>query len=192
MKELKTERDDTELFRQFIDGDEDAFRRLFTLYFPFIVAYAIKITRTQHSAEEIAQETFVRLWKKRTEFTESGGLGAWLYKVAANLAFDHLKREALRNKLHNYFERQPGDDWNSASILELKQTKAVIDETIKELPGQQQTAFRLSREEGLTHQEIADRMDISVNTVKNHIIKALQTIRTAIKKSLYFLSCFFI
>ena len=181
-----------ELFQQLALGDENAFEKIFHHYFPFIVSFIIKITHTQHTAEEIAQEVFLRLWKHREEFQQKSGLRAWLYKVAANLAFDHLKKEAHHNKLILFYNQRPGDYDDTSNIIAFKESKLIIEAVVQKLPEQQKLAYKLSREDGLNHQEIADKMNISINTVKNHISKALQKIKHAVNNAAHlFISAFF-
>jgi len=181
-----------ELFQQLTSGDEKAFEQIFHHYFPFIVSFVLKITHTQHTAEEIAQEAFLRLWQRREEFQQISNVRAWLYRVSANLAFDHLKKEANHNQLIRFYCQRPGDYDDTEKMFDLKQSKAIIADVVNHLPEQQKMAYRLSREEGLNHQEIADKMNISANTVKNHITKALQKIKQAINNAAHlFFSAFY-
>lgn len=172
-----------ELFQQLTSGDEKAFEKVFHHYFPFMVSFVLKITHTRHTAEEIAQEAFLRLWKRREEFQQDSNLRAWLFKVAANLAFDHLKKEANHNQLIRFYHHRPGDYDDTEKMVDVKESKTIIAHVVNNLPEQQKLAYRLSREDGLSHQEIADKMSISVNTVKNHITKALQKIKQAINNA---------
>jgi RNA polymerase sigma-70 factor (family 1) len=174
---------DIELFQLLVQGSEEAFRVIFHRYFSSITGYTFKITHTKHEAEEIAQEVFLRLWQKRHEFTETTELKSWLYRVASNLAFDHLKKQAHHGKLVKFYKTKAPEAEDMTSLMDFKESKAKIDEVVRQLPEQQQTIFKLSRDEGLSHQEIAERLHISPNTVKNHMVKALQTLRSALNRA---------
>lgn len=167
-------------------GDEGAFTAIFRQYYPRLVSFTVKITKTEHLAEEIVQEVFLRLWKRREEFRQSNYIGSWLYRVASNLAFDFLKKAASENKLLDYYRHRPDEFGDSTADLEAKETNALVHDTVEDLPPQQKRVYRLSREEGLSHQEIADRLQISPNTVKNHLSKALQAIRNVLHKGVNF------
>jgi len=183
--------DDLELFHQFALGREDAFRSIFETYFPLLVSYVFRITHTQHTAEEITQEAFLRFWQKRSTFSDTSELKAWLYKVAANLAFDHLKREAYHNRLVGHYSRQSLATDDTEQWLNLRESKTAVEAAVSALPDQQKLIYRLSREEGLSHQEIAERLNLSPNTVKNHMVKALQTLRNQLKNAAQFFFSFF-
>jgi RNA polymerase sigma-70 factor (family 1) len=182
---------DNELFGLLIQDSEEAFRVIFHRYFSLITGYTFKITHTQHEAAEIAQEVFLRLWQKRNEFSDSNELRSWLYRVASNLAFDHLKKQAHHDKLVRFYKRQSEAE-DLQSLLDFRESKAAIDEAINHLPKQQQLIYKLSREEGMSHQEIAEKLHLSPNTVKNHMVKALQALRSVLNKTAnIFFSTFF-
>lgn len=188
----ETHFNEIELFQQLARGDEKAFRDIFLYYYPRLVSFAAKITKNEDDAEEIAQEALLRLWKRREEFHHTNYLGSWLYKVASNLAFDFLKRASRENKLLIYFKQTADPYRDIIPELENKEREAEILAAIKQLPPQQALIYKLSREEGLSHQQIAEKLNISTNTVKNHLVKVLQTLRKVLNKTAnLFFSIFF-
>ena len=183
--------DENEQFVRLTHGDEKAFSVVFYHYFPYLVAFVSKITHTRHTAEEITQEVFLRLWQKKEQFEYTTSLDSWLFAVAANLAFDHLKKEAQKDKLVAFYRKyRPADD--TSALLSYRETRTIIETAVEQLPEQQKLVYKLSREDGLSHQEIAGHLGVTVNTVKSHIGKALKTLRDILKKAAYlFFSIFF-
>ncbi|MFT3705208.1 MAG: RNA polymerase sigma-70 factor [Agriterribacter sp.] len=187
--ELPTYNED-ELRLQLVQGNEEAFTRIVYHYYPRLLPFTIKITKTKYSAEEIVQEVFLRLWQKREDMARIEQLGAWLFRVAANLALTWLKRSAMEGNILQ--QLQPSQNNPVQEYLDFRQSTEQLRAAVDQLPEQQKKIFRLSKEEGLSNQEIADRMSLSVNTVKNHLTRALQTLRDNLGSSNLLLLCMYI
>ncbi|UYQ94305.1 RNA polymerase sigma-70 factor [Chitinophaga horti] len=168
------------LFRQIAAGDEEAFREIYYHYYPKLYGFINSLTKVTATTEEILQETFTRLWEHRESVAGKGYSAPWLFRVASNLAYDHLKNSASRLRLYERIQREqaaPSSN-NVTDHINERQHAGLLEEAIRQLPEQRQIIFRLSREEGLSHQEIADRLQISPNTVKNQMVKALKSVRS--------------
>lgn len=173
--------DDVELFSKIAAGDESAFGQLFHRYTPRLLPFIKKLTRNDLMAAELVQETFMRLWLQREKLNEIENPSAWIYRIASNVSINYLRSLASRKKLLSGIA--PVEETNGPEILlETKELSRAIQLAIEQLPGQRQKVYRLSREEGLSHQQIADKLDISVNTVKNQIVASLKFIRQSINK----------
>ncbi len=173
-----------ELFQRIAEGDEQAFRIVFLHYYPRLLPFAIRIARTRQAAEEIVQEVFLRLWKHRTRFEYTDHLSSWLFTVAANQAYSFLKKAARQGQLADLLTLQPEETYNETDArMDWKATEKLVAEAVSRLTPQQQQVFILSRQQGLSHVQIAERLTISRNTVKNHLVKALQSIREHLKQS---------
>jgi RNA polymerase sigma-70 factor (family 1) len=160
-------------------GDENAYTQLFHYYSPRLHLYLFRITKQEHIAREFVQETFLRLWVHRQTLTDMQQPESWLFRVAANLAYDHLRKEALRNNLQDkvYAAAAPKEDAAIDEQAEVNDLKRYIRKAVDGLPEKRKEVYLLSREEGLSHQEIAERLGISPNTVKVQISQALNFIR---------------
>lgn len=169
--------DDHSLFSRIAAGDENAFRDVVHYYSPKLISFIFSITKTRHTAEEIVQEVFLKLWQKKAEI-EIDNLGGWLHKVASNMAYTFLRREALEGRLLSSLKNKPLDLRSHIDHeIDYKESNELIHKAISQLPEQQRRVYELSRQEGRSRQEIAEIMDISPNTVKNHQAKALQFIK---------------
>lgn len=156
---------------------EAAFSALVQAHSADLLALAIKITRSKQVAEDIVQEAFLKLWQKRDEIIPQN-LGGWLYKVVSNLAYKHLKKESRQLRVVNLLGHVKAPDGNSVDELLInKENKAILHDIFSRLPEKQLAVYHLSREKGMRRNEIADQLNLSPNTVKVHLYRALQFIR---------------
>jgi RNA polymerase sigma-70 factor (family 1) len=129
--------------------------------------------------EDAIQDIFLKLWKNRTALTGIDNFGSYIFRMAQNQCISHFKRAARETLILAELQQQtpaPGapDPGNALDAREIQQR---LRQALAKLPPQQKLVYTLSREEGLRHEEIAERLHISPSTVKNHMIKALSTLR---------------
>lgn len=177
------------LFRQIAEGNESAFRQVYYHYYRQLHGFLLHIVKSEPVAEEIVQETFARLWENRVSLAEKGYSAPWLFRVGANLGYDHLKKAANEAKLYTILSQAPTDLMtnNVADHIATIQGNDLLERAISQLPAQRQAIFRLSRMEGLNHQEIADKLQISPNTVKNQLVTALKAVRQFMENAAHLL-----
>mgnify|MGYP001121110909 CR=1 FL=1 len=179
LSDLKNNRsyDEYLLFQRVTLGDEEAFREVVYYYSPKLISFLFSITKTMHIAEEIMQEVLLRLWKNR-ERIEADNLGGWLYRVASNLAYSYLKREALNGRLLSSLKKKQKNQFSEIDQqMDYKECNELIYKALNQLPDQQRKVYQLSLQEGMSRKEIAEVLNISPNTVKNHLTRALQFLR---------------
>lgn len=160
--------------RRLRDSDRRAFTALFHALYPDVLWYARQ--RAGTAADDLVQEAFVRLWERREEVDPERSVRALLYVTVRNLALNRTRNAATRRALEATRGR-PGaapcpDDLAAADQLG-QRLRAWIDD----LPDRQREAFELSRFCGLSHEEIARVMDLSVHTVEKHVTRALRRLR---------------
>lgn len=166
-------------------SDPQAFEELFQAFYTPIFRYARGITNRAAPARDIAQDVFVKLWEIRYSLDPDRSVKALLYRMARNQAYNHQRDRAThREKQESVQEDAPaspsplhGPDVEVAS----GQLESRLKRWIDELPERQREALQLSRYEGLSHDEIAEVMEISPNTVNNHLVRALETLRDRIR-----------
>lgn len=156
------------------NGDQRAFRQLFDQYWDGMYANALHFTKSPELAQDLAQEIFTKIWVMRDKLPEVARFDAWLYRVAKNMILDELRRLQQNPDygefMDAYFMAADHDALEQTSTKDLEQQ---LHNAISQLPDQMQTAFRLSRFEGLTHEQIAGRMNISKVTSQNYIARAI-------------------
>lgn len=173
--------DEKELFLRIAGGDEQAFTDLFRLYAPKLLPFLTKLTRNEHLAKEMFQETFLRLWVNRSDLAKVNHPAAWIYRIASNLSITYLRTQSNRARLLQKMEIVEAGELINEEI-DSKELQLIIRRAVNLLPEKRQEVYRLSREEGLLHNEIAKKLNISVNTVKNQIGLSLRFIQEFINK----------
>jgi len=174
--------DEKHLFSLVSEGDEKAFNVLFNLFLPRLYPYIIKLTRSETAAQEVIQETFIRVWLSRDKLAEIDNPTGWLLKVASNECYTHMRKSALNSRLPNHLSR-PTMINNAQELLDTKEIKQLVEEAVSALPPQRRKIYRMSRDQGKSIPEIASELQISPNTVKNALVISLKFIREHLARS---------
>lgn len=158
-------------------GNEFAFTLLFDHYRARIYGVALKFLKARELAEEVVQEVFLKVWTKRQQLTGIVNFEAYLFTIARNLIFDFIKDIARDTVGKKQLEKTLQHTVDTERPLLEEQYEKLLHEAVSQLPPQQKQIFRLAKEEGLSHQAIAEQLQISRLTVKTHMAKALHKIR---------------
>ena len=170
------------LFRQIAEGDQQAFRQIFDLYKRDLFSTAIKLTKSQLSSEEIVQEVFIRLWVSREQLIKVDNPGSYLFRILFNNVSSYLKKESNQEHLIKAAMQFSRSSINATQeVVDGNETQRRINEVVETLPPQQKAVYKLSRQQGLKIDEIAAELNISPNTVKSHLTKALEAVRVHLK-----------
>lgn len=167
-----------ELLLRIADGDEAAFTTLFEQYRSPLFDYALRITKTVGIAEELVQDTFLKIWLYRDRLREVDHTASYLNRVMRNASIDWLRRLSLDRQLQKEIVATlPGGANTTIEDLDYGETSRLLQEAMTGLSTQQREVFLLSRQQGLSYAEIADHLNLSPNTVRNHLVKALKHLR---------------
>ncbi len=156
---------------------EAAFQQVFTTWYRPLHAYAFTLLQEEAMAEEMVQSVFVKLWERSDSLNLGGSLAAYLYRAVHNESMNYLKHLKVRQKHQLHVVHRSEHTDHAGRRLQVKELEARIGEALEELPEQCRTVFQLSRFEELRYREIAERLQISVKTVENHMGKALRLLR---------------
>ncbi|MEX0647421.1 MAG: RNA polymerase sigma-70 factor [Balneolaceae bacterium] len=160
-------------------SDRKAFDELFRKLYPRLVYFATGYTRDKAAACDVVQDAFVALWKKRFEIDPASSLKGYLYTAVRNRALNHIRNRSGMVLLDMEEEELPGTEYQKQHLEDsYPQVAKKFEKWIEELPGRQRETFKLSRFDGLDHEEIAGVMGISEKTVNNHIVAALGYLRS--------------
>ncbi|WP_394750171.1 RNA polymerase sigma-70 factor [Spongiimicrobium salis] len=169
-------------------GDDKAFEALYELYYNRLLHVAKGYVSNLEEAEEIVQDTFLKVWKKRKKI--DANINGYLYTTVRNSCLDFLRKNKSRVRLYDSFDQK--EDWinyvslkdDVASLLIEKELEAQIKIAIDLLPEKCRNVFIKSRVEGLKQRDISEELNISINTVENHISKALKHMRLHLREFL--------
>ena len=170
-------------------GSKKAFEYVFKTYFEQLCRYAQEILKDSDQAEDVVESLFVRIWEDRKKIDVHTSIRSYLYRSTYNASLNVLRRKRSENKYRDFFlhhaDFSKTHDYGSYSyplsgIIE-NELEEKIDTVIENLPPQCKKIFLMSRVEDLPHKEIAEKLDISINTVKSQIMNALRKIQAAMK-----------
>ncbi|MEZ0453640.1 RNA polymerase sigma-70 factor [Sphingobacterium thalpophilum] len=166
-----------QLLEQLRQGDKAAFQELYFRMRNKVMGFSYKFLRSQEDAKELTQEIFVKLWENREKIESSKNIETLLYVMVRYSMLDLWKRKL---RYDNFLETQSRVEQHhdsTAQYIDYQECYAVLSKSIESLPQQAQKVYRLSREEGLSHQQIAEQLQISTHTVSNHIKRSMRQIR---------------
>jgi RNA polymerase sigma-70 factor (family 1) len=175
------------------EGNEDAFRQLFKIYYNQLGDYIMHITESEPLTQEIVQDVFLKIWINRSSLADINCFKAYLHVVARNHAFNCLKQIAREKKQNkewvNTVLHLASNDFEETSSAEAWD---LIDEAVELLPAQQKKVYTLSRKHGMKQLEIARELNISLETVKKHMVLALRFLKNHLRTHIGFFIIFMI
>lgn len=165
--------DEEKIWRSIQQKDGQAFDNFYTEHYKNFFLAAYTYLRDAGLAEEVVNDVFVKLWEGANEIRIETSLQAYIYRAVINRSLDVIDKNKRRQRRQRELSRLPEETYELREMEE-NELKIRLYKVIDELPEQCQKVFRMSRFEDLKQQEIADRLDISLKTVKNHISHALK------------------
>jgi len=173
-----------QLQRRLCQSDRDAFEQLFRRLSQRVFRFVRGMVPSDALAYDITQETFAKLWSVREDLSEVDALAGYVFQMARHRVYNTLRDERVRRNNEEMLQRgdlgtpptAPDDE------LDAEQLRALFDRWIADLPRRQREALTLRRIEGMSHEAIADVMDISPHTVNNHIVRAMDRLRDRLRK----------
>ncbi|AXT18680.1 RNA polymerase sigma-70 factor [Flavobacteriaceae bacterium AU392] len=171
---------DQVLWKQIQNNDNQALKEVFDLYYKVLCSYIVQFTHDMPEAEDIVQNTFIKLWEKRNKITINTSLKSYLFRVSYNECMDNIKRKKrkdllLENLKYKLLQSQLEQDQYIVN-QKIKRIKTLVDT----LPKRCKEILLLSKEKGLKNKEIAIKLNISIKTVESQIRIAFQKIRNGI------------
>ena len=176
--------EDNILIARIQNDDKDAFKALYKKYSKRLYNFSLRYFRNnKEEAEDLVQSIFIKMWFNRKSNAKIKDIKSYLFTSASNYIINYIKKQAIQSKYimndtflgHFYSE----GTYDKVYLSDLEKS---LDSIVKTLPLMQQKVFRLSRIELLSHEEIAEKLGISLRTVENHIYRALKVIKKNLEK----------
>ena len=166
------------LLQRLQQGDTEAYITLYDQYYPSLYTYILHFINIPELAEDALQEVFIKIWEIRERINPELSFSGYLYRITRNHVFKRLKKisadAALRLQVMQELQHQTED---ADTALLWKQYESLLHQAIAQLPPQRQKVFRLCREESKSYEEVAVELGISRNTVKEHMVLAMKSIK---------------
>ncbi len=184
---------ETAVLRAVANGSEAAFREIVLHYQDVIYSAAFRLTRNTAMAEDILQDTFMKVWLKRDTLITIDNFGGWIYRIAQNEILNALKKIGIRAKVNERFAVADVPDRDLPSdTVDLKDLESIINKAIQNLPRKQEQAYILIKVKGMTREEASRVLGVSPETVKSNLDHAIRFIRAFCMRNLEHGFMFFI
>ena len=175
---------DFELISRIKEGDESAFRIVFDLYSSKLYAFSYRFLKEKEPCQEVVQEVFLNLWINRAKLDNQYPIAPYLYTITRRLTLNVLRHvatsQSAMDKMWLNVKKVSNETEEEVFLEDLSR---FTEQVLSKMPKQQQLIFRMSRHQELSYDEIAEELNISRNTVKNHLVAALKTLRTQLNKA---------
>lgn len=167
-----------QLLPEIRNGDLKAFERLYDVYKVQVFNFCFSILKSNPDAQEVVQDTFLKIWQSRSDFDQIISFNGFIYRIAKNLTLNKLRRRSGQPKDFDELEDNLSILNQTENEILFQEMQEILDVAIEALPRKRQEIFRLSREDGLSNEEIARKLGLSVNTVKGQMRKALAFLKS--------------
>ncbi len=183
---------DIDLLKKVREGNEEAFELIFFNYYNKLCIYANFLLKSKETAEEVVQDVLLKLWETRHKLDITVSLRAYLYRAVHNKSVNHITclrtREKHLKNMTDDINMKPiiyplSNNYPIANLIS-KELEDEIEKALNALPEKCRTIFKLCRFENLSYQDVAKKMNISVNTVKTQMKRAFEKFRQVLKEYL--------
>ncbi|MFT4535906.1 MAG: RNA polymerase sigma-70 factor (ECF subfamily) [Saprospiraceae bacterium] len=183
---------DVKILDNLISKPDVALRSLYSSYYRFVCSVVYKMLGDGSMAEDISQEVFVEVWKRRETLDVNTSLKGYLRMIAVNKTLNHIRSKRMDFEQEEAILQEPSTDNSTQRVLEAEDLQKAINTAVDGLPERCRIIFGLSRYEEKSYREISAELEISIKTVENQISKALKLVRKAVldfqdeKKNIFF------
>ncbi len=162
-----------------------AFDAIYNLYSKRIYGFVFRYVKAETDAEEIVQNVFIKIWENRGKINLYSSFESYLFTISYNASLNLLRKRMHEKKYLEHLNslQEIDNAFELTDEIHFRELSQRIQVLMDELTPRQKEIFKLSREEGLTHEEIAKHLGISVSTVKNHMVSALGFLKSNIEDS---------
>ena len=175
-----------ELVKSLKKGDMVAFDAIYNQYCHKLYQFVFMFLKQKEDAEEIVQDVFIKIWESRGKIDIYASFESFLFTIAYNATMSLLRKRMSETKSREYLKslQQFSSAEQVIDEIQYKELKHKVESLLKQLTPRQEEIYRLSREEGLTHTEISQKLNISESTVNNHLVRTLKFLKSHLASDL--------
>lgn len=160
------------------NNDKKALEDLFNYYYPRLYKFSKSFLKIEEGIDDILQEVFIKIWNNRSAIRSAETFNPFIFTMTRNLLLNELRRRLNKQKIKDeILKLSVTAEYHSFEKLDYKELKETVDQIVGNLPEKQREIFILSRYQGLSHKEIAEKLNISTKTVEYHIHQCTNTIK---------------
>lgn len=172
---------DEKLMKEIKADNMLAFDVLYKKYSKRLFNFAYSILKSSQEAENLLQDVFLNLWEQRHNIEKDSSVKSYVFTIAYNMAVSVIRKKVREHQFFEYLKTLQDLSQEPVNIeVEYNELTDRLNKIIDKLPARQREIYLLHKNEGLNYQEIAEKLNISVNTIENHMSRALKTIRTGL------------
>ena len=172
-----------DLLERIQQSDAGAFETLYNQYRHKLYGFILRLTKSPEMTADIVQDVFLKIWEDRARFSHVQSFSHYFQSMVYNRSINLLKRIAFEDEIVNQLSKEAGNCEESDPVL-YNELRRKLRQLVDQLPEQQRTVYRLSKEEGLKQEEIARQLNISLSTVKTHLSRSMTFIRSGLGSGL--------
>ena len=161
-------------------GSRQAFQQVFSVFYPKVHAFALGFIKSEEDADDIAQTVFINLWTKHEKLQRVENIDGYIYTIAKHTVLNFIASRRVTIDIDSIAEPITAGA-SPQEQIEASDMKLLIDMIVANMPPQRQTIYRMSREQGLNNDAIAEKLGLQKKTVENHLNLALGDIRKMLK-----------
>ncbi len=197
MKEKSRYKVNELIVKQFTMGDMSAFDSIYSVFNPKLQKFVFTLVKTEADTEEIVQEVFVKIWENREKLKNYASFESYLFTIAYNSTVSLLRKRIKEIRYIDYVKSVQLEIEGTDTDVDFNQDEICekLNLLIEEMPSRQCEVFKMKHFQNLSYREIAEHLNISVNTVENHMVKAHKYLKEKLGKDyfviLLFLNLFF-
>ena len=159
-------------------GSTESFDQMYRKYFPRLFAFCMHLTRSRTDADEIVQETFIKIWETRERLNPDLPFAGYIIKIARNHIYNKTTQRLREADLaFRYSQTLSHTSELTSEEINYNSLNKLLSEVVEQLPFMQKKVFTMSRLNGMSNQEIASRLQLSQSTVENHINLATRKLK---------------
>jgi len=189
---LNNDKSNTELVKLLKKDDMKAFDIIYKKYSRRLYGFVFRYIKQEADTEEIVQDVFIKIWKSRDKINVYTSFESFLFTIAHNATVNLLKKRAIEQKYVEHVKsiQYIEESYELTDEIHYKELKQKFQGVFNELSPRQKEIFQLSREDGLSNKEIAEKLGISVQTVKNHLVTTLSFLKSKLNNGMLISSLF--